>query len=171
MQALLKAFWDIALWRRGPGDLPGSSALLGITAVAYSLLSAVQSWLIYGTDRLVQRTLADLALTLLLVWLLLTITGRSHRYRQTASAVLGTGALLSPLVILLILLKGAAAASQIVALLVWMGSVGVILWFTFVLGHIVRSALDTGLFTGVAIAITYVVASAAALTRLFPEGA
>lgn len=171
MQALLKAFWDIALWRRGPGDLPGSSALLGITAVAYSLLSTVQSWLIYGTDRLVQRTLADLALTLLLVWLLLTITGRSHRYRQTASAVLGTGALLSPLVILLILLKGAAAASQIVALLVWMGSVGVILWFTFVLGHIVRSALDTGLFTGVAIAITYVVASAAALTRLFPEGA
>ena len=171
MQALLKAFWDIALWRRDPGQLPDSMTLVTFTAAAYAALSAVQSWMIYGMDRLLARTGADLALTVLLVWALLALTRRTHRFNQTLSAVLGTGAMLSPLVILLLALRGPADASQVLALLVWAGSIGVILWFTFILGHIVRSALDTGLFTGVAIAVTYVVASAAALTRLFPEGA
>lgn len=170
MLAFLKAFWDIALWRRDPSHLPDSLGLVTLTGAAYAAMSAVQSWMLQGTDRLLARTGADLALTALLVWLLLFVTRRMHRFNQTLSAVLGTGALLSPLVILLLALRGPADASHAVALLVWAGSVAVILWYTFILGHIVRTALDTGLFTGTAIAITYVVASAALLTRIFPEG-
>lgn len=169
MQALLKALWDIALWRRDPGHLPDSITLVGVCALAYAVMGAVQSWMLTGSDRLLARTLADLALLLLLVWLLLAATRRSHRINQTLTAVLGTGALLSPIVILLLALRAPAEANHAVALLVWAGSVGVILWYTFILGHIVRSALDTGWFTGVAVAITYVVASAALLTRIFPE--
>jgi hypothetical protein len=169
MQALLKAFWDIALLRRDPGHLPDSGTLVGVCALAYAAMSAVQSWMLTGSDRLFARTLADLALLVLLAWLLLAATGRSNRLRQTLGAVLGTGALLSPLVILLLALRGPAEANHGIALVVWAGSVAVILWYTFILGHIVRSALDTGWFTGVAIAITYVVASAALLTRIFPE--
>lgn len=171
MQSFLKAFWDIALWRRDPSHLPDSTTLVFAAAAFYAALSAVQSWMLYGVDRLLARTGADLALSVLLVWLLLVATRRRHRFRQTVSAVLGTGALLSPIVILLLGLRGPADTSHALALLVWAGSVGVILWYTFILGHIVRSALDTGLFTGVAIAVTYVVASAALLTRIFPEGA
>ena len=171
MQALLKAFWDIALWRRDPSHLPDSAALVLVAALAYACLSAVQSWMLYGASQLLGRTAADLALTVLLVWLLLAFTHRRHRFKQTVSAVLGTGALLSPLVILLLALRQPADASYPLALLVWAGSVGVIIWYTFIVGHIVRTALDTGLFTGVAVAITYLVASAALLTRLFPEGA
>lgn len=171
MQGLLKDIWDIALWRRGPGELPDSMRLLLGAAAVYAALSAVQSWMLYGPDRLLARTLADLALASGLVWLLLVVTGRGHRLRQTLTAILATAALVSPLVILLLGLKDAAAASQLLALLVWAGSVGVILWYTFIVGHIVRAALDTGLFTGVAVAITYLVASAAVLTRLFPDAA
>jgi hypothetical protein len=171
MQALLKALWDIALWRRDPGHLPDSRTLVGACALAYAGMSAVQSWMLTGDDRLLARTAADLVLLVSLVWLLLAVTGRTQRLNQTLSAALGTGALLSPLVILLLALRGAAEAHQVVALLVWAGSVAVILWYTFILGHIVRSALDTGWFTGVAIAITYIVASAALLTRIFPEAA
>lgn len=169
MQALLKALWDIALWRRDPGHLPDSAALVAVCAVAYAGLSAVQSWMLTGEDRLLARTVADLLLLAGSVWLLLAATRRSSRLNQTLAAVLGTGALLSPLVILLLALRGAAEANHLVALAVWAGSVAVILWYTFILGHIVRSALDTGWFTGVAVAITYVVASAALLTRVFPE--
>ena len=169
MQALLKAFWDIALWRRDPGHLPDSRTLVIACAAAYAALSAIQSWMLTGADRLLARTLADLLLLVALVWLLLAVTGRSQRLNQTLSAVLGTGALLSPLVILLLALRGAAETNHAIALLVWAGSVAVILWYTFILGHIVRSALDTGWFTGVAVAITYVVGSATLLTRIFPE--
>lgn len=169
MQALLKAFWDIASWRRDPGHLPDSSALVVGCALAYAAMSAVQSWMLTGSDRLIARTLADLGLLALLVWGLLSATGRSARLNQTLAAALGTGALLSPLVILLLALRVPAGSSHAIALLVWAGSVAVILWYTFILGHIVRCALDTGWFTGVAIAITYIVASAALLTRIFPE--
>jgi uncharacterized membrane protein len=98
------------------------------------------------------------------------LTGRRRRFNQTIEAALGTGALLSPFVILLLALKEPAGGNYGLALLVWAGSVAVILWYVFVLGHIIRSALDTGLFTGVGIAVTYVVASAAVLTQLFPDG-
>lgn len=171
MQSLLKAFWDIALWRRDPSCLPDSPALVLQSAAAYAMLSALQSWMLYGTDQLLGRTTADVALLMLPIWLLLVFTGRRHRARQTLSAALGTGALLAPFVIMLLTLKEPSGDIYGLALLVWAGSIAVILWYVFVFGHIVRSALDTGLFTGVAIALTYVIASAAILTRLFPEGA
>ena len=168
MQALLKAFWDIALWRRDPSHLPDSPTLVLLAGGAYAALSAVQSWLIYGTDALVLRTAADVGLSCLLVWLLLALARRPHRFNQTVSAVLGTGALLSPFVIMLLLLSNPSDSSYPLALFVWAGSVAVILWYTFVLGYIVRAALDTGLFTGTALAVCYLVASAAILSRLFP---
>ena len=62
MQALPKAFWDIALWRRDPGCLPDSSTLVVMSAMAYAALSAVQSWMLYGADQLFSRTAADLML-------------------------------------------------------------------------------------------------------------
>ena len=171
MQALLKAFWDIALWRRDPSHLPDSITVVAISAAAYAALSGVQAFLLYGMDRLLSRTAVDLVLTVLLFWALLAVTGRRHRFNQTMSAVLGTGALLSPVVIGLLVLRGPAETSQLVALAVWAGSVGVILWYAFIVGHIVRAALDTGLLTGVAVAVAYLVASAALLSRVFPEGA
>lgn len=171
MQALLKAFWDIALWRRDPSHLPDSPTLVLLAAAAYASLSAVQSWMIYGADALVLRTVADLGLSCLLIWLLLAAARRRHRFNQTVSAVLGTGALLSPFVILLLALKDPSGTSYPLAMLVWAGSVAVILWYTFVLAFIVRSALDTGPFTGTALAVCYLVASAAILSKLFPEQA
>ena len=40
--ALLKTFADIALWRRGPADLPASAALLAVVMALYLLLSCAQ---------------------------------------------------------------------------------------------------------------------------------
>ena len=168
MQALLKAFWDIALRRSDPSHLPDSMTLVVVTALAYAAFSAIQSWMLFGMDALLLRTVADLAITALLLWLLLLIARRRHRFNQTVSAVLGTGALLSPFVILLLALKEPSGANYALALLVSVGSIGVIVWYTFILGHIVRSALDTGIFTGMAVAVAYLVASAAILSRLFP---
>jgi len=171
MQALLKAFWDIALWRRDPSHLPDSWALVLLAGGAYAALSAVQSWMIYGMDALLLRTAADVGLSCLLVWLLLAAARRRHRFNQTVSAVLGTGALLSPFVIMLLMLGEPSGSNYPLALFVWAGSVAVILWYTFVLGYIVRAALDTGLFTGTALAVCYLVASAAILSQLFPSDA
>jgi hypothetical protein len=171
MQALVKAFWEIALWRRSPADLPDSAALLLVAAAAYAALSAVQSFMLFGTDAIVMRTLADVALLALPLWLLLAVARRGARYRQTLTALFGTGAVLSPFVLALLALKGAAGTSYPLSLLVWAGTMAVVLWYLFVVGFILRAALDTGMFTGVAIALAYVVGSSALLSTLFPVGA
>ena len=171
MTVLLQAFIDIALRRRGPGDLPESTALLALTAAAYAAFSAVQSWMLFGLQDLAGRTAADVLLAGALIWVLLLAIGRRRRFRQTASAVFGTGALLSPLVIALLALKAPAAASQPLALLVWAGSVAIIVWFTLIVAHILRAALEVRPFTALAVAVAYIVGSAALLTWLFPAGA
>lgn len=169
MNPLLQAFVDIALLRRDPGALPASPLLLALAAAAYAAASALQSWLLYGADRLLGRTALDLALTMAMFWALLAVARRGHRYLQTATAVLGTGALLSPVIVLLIALKGPATANYVLALLAWVGSIGVIVWYTLIVGRVLQGALDIGFVTGLAIAITFLVASAAVLTQVFPD--
>lgn len=171
MQALVKAFWEIALWRRSPADLPDSAALLVVAGLAYTACSALQSFMIFGTDAILGRTLADLALLALPLWILLSLARRQRRYRQTLTALLGTGAVLAPFVVALLAFKAPAESSYPLALLVWGGSIGVVLWYLFVIGYILRAALDTGMVTGVAIALAYVVGSSALLSSLFPAGA
>jgi hypothetical protein len=171
MHALVKLFWDIALWRRSPGDLPDSATLVLLTGLVYAAMSATQSWMLYGTASMAGRTLADLALLAGPLWLLLAVARRTTRYRQALTALFGTGAVLSPFVILLLAFKGPAESSYPLALLVWAGSVAVIVWYLFVIGFILRAALDTGMFLGVAMALAYVVASAAVLSALFPGSA
>jgi hypothetical protein len=53
----------------------------------------------------------------------------------------------------------------------WAGSVGVIVWYTLIVGHILRSALEVGFVTSIAIAITTVIAGNAVLGKLFPGAA
>jgi len=149
--------------------LPASTVLLLLMAAAYAAGSALQSWMLHGADRMLARTVADLLLTLATFWFVLAVTRRGYRFRQTMSAVLGTAALMTPLVMLLLALKDPAAASYPVALLAWAGSIGVIVWYTLVVGHILKSALEVGFVTSIAISVTYLIASAAVLTRLFPE--
>ena len=71
----------------------------------------------------------------------------------------------------LLAFKAPAESSYPLALLVWGGSIGVVLWYLFVIGYILRAALDTGMFTGVAIALAYVAGSSALLSSLFTAGA
>lgn len=169
MLEVLSSLVQIACLRRDPSALPASLALLIVMAAAYVGSSALQSWMLHDDDRLLARTAVDLGLTLGMFWMVLTVTRRQHRYRQTMSAVLGTSVLLTPLVLLLLALQQPAATYYPIALVAWAGSVGVIVWYTLIVGHILRSALEVGFVTSIAIAVTFLIASAAVLTKLFPD--
>lgn len=168
MTQVLVSLIEIARLRRDPSALPASITLLVVIAIAYAGSSALQSWLLYAGDRLFARTAADLGLTLAMFWLVLAVTRRLYRYRQTMNAVLGTSVLLTPLLMLLIALQQPAEMYYPVKLLAWAGSIGVIVWYTLIVGHILRSALEIGFVTSIAIAITTVIAANAVLSRLFP---
>jgi hypothetical protein len=167
MIQLLRAFFEIAMLRKDPGILPASAVLLTVVAAAYLATSALQSWMVHGDDRLFARAGLDLTLAMGLFWIVLAITRRGHRYRQTIIAVLGTAVLVSPFVVGLLLLQQPAQASYPLKLLAWVGSIAVIVWYTLVVGHILRSALEIGFVTSIAIALTWLIAGEALLRRIF----
>ena len=167
MTQVLISLVEIVRMRRDPSALPASIVLFVIMAVAYAASSALQSWLLHD-DQLLARTLADLGLLLAIFWLVLALTRRLYRYRQTMNAVLGVSVLLTPILMLLIALQQPAEMYYPVKLVAWAGSIGVIVWYTLIIGHILRSALEVGFVTSIAIAIATVILANAVLNQLFP---
>jgi hypothetical protein len=166
MQALVRVFWDIALWRRGPRDVPPSWALFALVAVLYVTTSAAQSLLIYGPTLAWGRGLADLGLTSVVFGACLAVGRRTNRLLQTLTAVLGTGALLALPMIGILLLGQQLGPDGPLALLLSLVSLPILVWYLFIVGNIVRLALEAPLLTGMAVAMTYFVLSYAALVRL-----
>ncbi len=169
MSQLLSSLCQIALLRKDPGALPASLVLVVLLALAYAVAGALQAWTLYGGDRILMRAAVDLGLSLATFWILLAVTRRLHRYAQTMSAVLGTSLLMAPVMVaLLLMMRGAAPTYYALWLAARVGAVAVTIWFLVVIGHILRGALGTGLVTGVALALTWVIASKAVADWLFP---
>ncbi|HSQ70004.1 MAG TPA: hypothetical protein VLM41_07945 [Steroidobacteraceae bacterium] len=159
VQQFLKVFIDIVLWRQGPQDLPSSNLLVLLTLAAYMAVSTLQlafldesafTWLFF--------VVVDPLLLAGWVWFVLRVFAHPERFQQTIAAVYGTGALLGLAVYLpaQLLVTGAATepsstAAQLIALVM-------VVIFAAVTGRIIKLATDTGMFTGVAIALTYFLA-------------
>lgn len=170
MTRLLSSLAQIALLRKDPGILPASFVVVALLALAYAGASALHA-LANGDDRIVARVALDLGLALGFFWCVLALTRRAHRFPQTISAVFGAYVLLAPLVMLLLMMRGVARVNYAVWLLTNVGSTLVVVWFLLIVAHVLRSALDTGLVTGYAIALTWLVASWALAMKLFPLAA
>ncbi len=170
MKGLLNSLIQIALLRRDPGVLPASWAWVAVFALGYAFTNVVMAY-VDDSDRILARTAADLVLSLAFFWLLLALTRRAHRFPQTVNAVLGVYTLLAPAMILLLLMRGPSKSHYAVWLLTTAGSTLITIWYLLIVGHILKSALDTGLVTGFAIAVTWAVASLAVAQSLFGVGA
>lgn len=155
MLRFLQTFLDIALWRKGPQDLPASRLLVALVLLGYLLTGVVRM-------RLFQLGLGESLLFISIdalmlggwLWLVLTFFGRRQRFAQTISATLGVG--------LLVLLGDIAVRG--VQLLLGLSDAIAINWLllrfvitVLVLGRIFKLALDRGLVTGIAltVAITF----------------
>lgn len=166
MAGLVKSLADIALLRGDPSALPSSWVSVAVFVLAYAVADVVVAST-GGIQPVLARTAVDLALTLPFFWLLLAITRRTHRFPQTVNAALGVYVLLAPVIILLLLLRNPARTSQALSLLVTASFTVFMVWYLLIVGHILRSALDTGLVTGFAIAVTWLVVTVAISRSLF----
>ena len=166
MTGLLRSLADIALLRGDPSGLPSSWPSVAVFVLAYAVADFVIAR-IGGVQPVLPRTAVDLALTLPFFWLLLAVTRRTHRFPQTVNAALGTYVILAPVIVVLLLLRGPARSSEVLSLLVTASFTALMIWYLLILGHILRSALDTGLVTGFAIAVAWLVASVAISRSLF----
>jgi hypothetical protein len=158
MQHFLKVFLDIVLWRRGPQDLPSSGLLLLLTLLAYVIVSGVQVALMHETGvALLLFLVLDPLLLMGTVWFVLSVFGHKERFLQTATAVLGTSALLSAVLSIPFQLMLSSQGEGPPTIATQLMALGLIVVFVLVTGRILKLALDSNLFTGIAIALTYVV--------------
>lgn len=158
MNALIRRIVDICLLRAGPQDLPDSAFLLQATLVGYLLsgmLIATSNQDLWTASLLVA---VDVVLLACLLFMLLWARSLIHRYRQTLTAILGTGIILE-LISWPILgwqshnisQPGVSNSLMFSSLLLWSW----LFWNILVLGHILRNTLATQLMIGIGIAMLY----------------
>lgn len=170
MLRLAKAFWDLALWRITPAQLPASRFLLVLVTVAVALLEVVGALLPPAqTDRVMARIVLSVSLPLFWVWAILNLARHRQRFLQTAIALLGVGVLaqlvLYPLGSILDVLGTDHPAAIPLGLLSFVGLV----WYLLACANIWRAALESGLSIGIAISVGYLILSVALEQMLLPD--
>lgn len=156
MSQLFRMFIDIALWRRGPQDLPASTALACLVAAFYAFISAIQVGMGgSGFWATLLLTLIDLALQAVWLWGLLTFFAKRPRFLQSFTAFLGVGALLAVMDILISVVMNQLGVSDISPSNPWpLLYVGLVL---MLLGRILQQALERSLFLGMTLTLVIMV--------------
>lgn len=166
--ALLKTFAEIALWRRGPADLPASAPLLAAVMALYLGQSCAQVAVTGRDAPILTAAIADLCASSAVVVALLASTGRLARAPQTLTALLGTGLMLAPAVIALLAGLSSLPATDPRGLLLRLLLLGFLLWDRLIAAHVLRLALDTTLVAGGVLAVLTAIAAYALVAWLAP---
>lgn len=144
----MRAFWGICTFRIAPQDIPRSTALLGVTALANVVLSTLINQIRLEIGSSIMIALIEILVVAGLTTALLYSFARAARTVQTLTALMGTGAVIGALVLVLLLAVPALPQAA---------RVGIFLWNLAVMAHILRHALDTRFIVGFFVAIGYAV--------------
>src|SRR5580693_6586189 len=170
MLLLAKAFLDIALRRQTPAYLPASLLLLVLAACAAALVEVLGALLPPPPNgQIPLRILLVVGMPLAFTWVLLALGRRRARFLQTATALLGVGALADLILYPLDSLIGVIGADNWASLPIGVISTAVLIGYLLACAHIWRSALDSGLLLGVAISLGYFVLSFSIDHRLLAQ--
>ncbi len=167
MHALIQFFVELCLLRRAPQDLPESGALFALTFTASLLMSALLGSVAKLSPLLaLAEGTVDLLFTLGLLYLALRFLDRLPRFRQTATALLGAGALIGVVAVLPVsLLSGIEPGEQ--PPLAGLFLLGLIAWSILVTGHILRHSFDLRLGQGIVISAAYTLLSYTLIGGIF----
>jgi hypothetical protein len=170
MLRLAKAFWDIALWRASPAQLPASVFLLCLVAGLAAGLELISAQLPPSQGGLIPIRLGlSVALPLLFSWMVLAVARRRQRFLQTGTALLGVAVLaelvLYPLGSLLNYIGTDTPAALPVGVLLITGFI----WYLLACANIWRAALDARLGLGGAISVGYLLLSIFLEQKLVPN--
>lgn len=168
MQALIQFFFELCLLRKAPQDLSASSALLGVTFAADLFVGVVLAAAVGLSPGLgLLQSLVDVALMLALLYGALSLLDRLPRFQQSATALLGSGALLGviALVPLSLLPQGSEDQASGGVVLLFLA---LIVWSILVAGHVVRHTFDLRFGQGVGIAVVYNFFAYSLVGGLFP---
>lgn len=160
MSVLFRLFLDIALFRRGPQDVPDSPILLALAVLADVAISTVVGALEGDVLSAMLQALVASALLLAFVALILVLTSHRKRFQKTATAVLGCDALITLGALPVSLLSDAFSGLGLLIM-------GILFWNLLVFAHILKHALDIGYALSVALALIFTLTSLDLMARIF----
>lgn len=165
MFEIIKRLFDICQFKKGPQDLPPQAILLALLLASNGVVSFLMLDMSHDVLRSLIQAATGLILDMSFSAICLFCYGKLARFKQTASAMLGTDALISffalPVMATLMLGQGGLAGFLLMLAL--------IIWHWAVIGHIMRHALNQHLSFGLGLALLYLLASYQVMALLFPE--
>jgi hypothetical protein len=154
MLQFLQTFVEIALWRKGPQDLPASRVLACAVLFCYVTLEFIEVRLFHWSPTAALLIIGvDILMLTLWLWLVLAFFGRRQRFVQTITATLGVGSLILLLDIVVRAVQLASGFGQ------ELNQGWLLLRLTalaLVMGRIFMHALERGLLTGMALTIAII---------------
>ena len=168
MRDLIRLFTQIALLRRGPQDVPASPLLLVLTVCGYLGVNLLLGAVLPPEAHWQAKLLIDTLFTLIWYIALLQLLRRPERILQTATALFGFQAVLSPLIVAsewLVRRFSEDSPWQIPCMC------GLLLLFAWVIAansHVVKAALEWSATSSVALVILQTLVGGLLLVALFP---
>jgi len=168
MNELLRLFTQIALLRKGPQDLPASSILLVLTIAGYFLIHLVVGTLLPPLPGpWINHLVLEIVFTFCWYGLVLYVAKKPERFLQTASAVYGYQALLSPLLVVALWLQRRFEQESLWQFPVTLISLALLIWIIAANSHIVKAALEWSMAPSVALVILQTLAGDLLVLALF----
>lgn len=163
MYELLNLVFAICIFKKGPQDIPVSSALIRLllpiyAAISFLILILTTRWL----DAILQ-VLVEIILILGISWTIVSFVNKTARYQQTACALVATDALISfialPAISALTVQSNGLFYIYIILLTVWHWAVS---------GYIFSHTLEQPLVLGLAVSFMYVLTAYQVIEAIFP---
>lgn len=168
MIAIIRLFADIALFRRGPQDVPGSTFLLVATVLGYVAVHLLVSFVLPPINDLwLIHLLADTGFTLIWYGILLRVFRRPERFTQTTTAVFGYQAVLAPAWLAVIGLVVRAQNSELWLVPILLIALAMLGWILAANARVLRAALEQSLPICVGLIVLQVVLSQIFLRSFF----
>jgi hypothetical protein len=164
MYELMQLFFQIAIFQKGPQDVPASNALLKLLLPVYIAVNYLILLINGASGTAFLQIAVDFGLIVGFSWPLLYFASKSARFPQTLSAMVGTDTVIS-----FMALPAIATLNSHANDVAYFAMLGLVLWHWLVSGHILRHALDRSLFFGLGLALLYMMLSSRIMAALFPE--
>lgn len=170
MLRTLKIFVDLCLLRANPQDLPHSVSLELITLVTYTALSYLLALSSTTPGTALLAALVDIGMLVGLAYAGLWILDLKTRMTKLITALAGSGTIwqLVALPVMGLLIDSSDKTGESgLAVLGYLLLLALVAWAIFIIGHILRHALNIKFFFALGVALLYVYTSMRVGSALF----
>jgi hypothetical protein len=153
MEALIRLFGNICIFKQGPQDIPASLSFFIVILLTNFIVEVLLGIAFDSLAIAALLSLSSVFALFIYTWIWLSLFKLSNRFLQTASAFVGVSVFTNTVcfIPLIIIWKIGLIPSDSFALIYNL----LLIWILSIYAHIYKNALNISFFLGLALAITF----------------